>query len=165
MDTIPDSPYAPPPPSSDDTFVELPTRDGLVCMVGPVQRGPNGEAGGFVFAKDSAQAVLDNTGGWMVTVTLSDEGAGTFRSIAGQCFNDPLQGGQTCPTGQLAIVMDDEIVTYPRVNDPNFSDGRVSITGSFGESEARSLARVLDRGAFPVQVHAETVQTVSATLG
>jgi preprotein translocase subunit SecD len=164
LDTIPPSPYAPAPPSSDDSTIELPTRDGLVCTVGPVQRGPNGEAGGFVFAKDSAKAVLDNTGGWQVTVDLSAEGSGTFNQLADACFNDPLQGGQTCPTGQLAIVMDDEIVTYPQVRQANFP-GEVSITGNFSESEARDLARVLDRGAFPVQVHAETVQTVSATLG
>ena len=84
--------------------------------------------------------------------------------MANTCFTDPRQGGQTCPTGQLAIVMDDEIVTAPTVNAENFAD-EVSITGNFSESEARELARVLDRGAFPVQVHAETVQTVSATLG
>jgi preprotein translocase subunit SecD len=33
------------------------------------------------------------------------------------------------------------------------------------ESEARSLARVIDRGAFPVRVEPATVQTVSPTLG
>jgi preprotein translocase subunit SecD len=60
--------------------------------------------------------------------------------------------------------MDDEIITHPTVNAASFP-GEVSITGNFSESEARELARVLDRGAFPVQVHAETVQTVSATLG
>ena len=164
LDTIPPSPYAPAPPSSDDSFVELPTREGLVCTVGPVQRGPNGEAGGFVFSKDSAAAVLGPTGGWMVTVGLSADGSGTFNNLASTCYNDPQQGGQTCPTGQLAIVMDDEIVTAPTVNAPSFTD-TVQISGSFSESEARELARVLDRGAFPVQVHAETVQTVSATLG
>ena len=45
----------------------------------------------------------------------------------------------------------------------------VTISGegasAFAESEARSLARVLDRGAFPVQVRTESVQTVSPTLG
>ena len=33
------------------------------------------------------------------------------------------------------------------------------------EGDARSLARVLNRGAFPVNVEAQTVQTVSPTLG
>ena len=41
----------------------------------------------------------------------------------------------------------------------------MQITGAFTEGEARSLARVLNRGAFPVNVEAQTVQTVSPTLG
>ena len=47
---------------------------------------------------------------------------------------------------------------------PTFS-GDVSITGSFTEGEARSLARVLNRGAFPAKVEAQRVDTVSPTLG
>jgi len=159
LDAPDPSPYGPPPPPSDDSTIELPTRDGLVCTVGPVERGPNGESGGFVFSRSSAQAVL-NGASWMVTVGLSDDGAGTFNQLAFACYN----AQQNCPTQQLAIVLDDEIVTYPRVQTPNFQD-EVSITGTFTESEARSLARVLDRGAFPVDVNAENVQTVSATLG
>jgi preprotein translocase subunit SecD len=50
------------------------------------------------------------------------------------------------------------------VQQPNFPDN-VQITGMDGEDEARSLARVLNRGAFPVNVEAQTVQTVSPTLG
>lgn len=159
LNTIPESPYVPPPPPTDDSVIELPTRDGLVCTVGPVERGPNGEAGGFVFARSSADAVL-NGSAWMVTVGLSEAGSGTFNQLAFACYN----AQENCPTQQLAIVLDDEIVTYPRVETPNFQD-TVSITGNFTESEARSLARVLDRGAFPVNVNAENVQTVSATLG
>jgi preprotein translocase subunit SecD len=131
-------------------------------MVGPVPADILG--GPAVFEKDSARATLGPTGGWQVVVGLSATGSTAFNALASACFDDPQQGGQTCPTGQLAIVMDEEIITYPRVNARNFQD-EVSITGSFSESEARELARVLDRGAFPVQVHAETVQTVSATLG
>ena len=102
----------------------------------------------------------------MVTVGLSSDGRRHVQQRSpATCFNDPQQGGQTCPTGQLAIVMDDEIVTLPDGQRRRTSPTQVSITGNFSESEARSLARVLDRGAFPVQVHAETVQTVSATLG
>ena len=79
--------------------------------------------------------------------------------IAGQCY----QRAETCPSQQLAIVLDDVIQSHPIVQAPSFS-GSVSISG-MDESEARSLARVIDRGAFPVRVEPATVQTVSATLG
>ncbi|MFP5488454.1 MAG: preprotein translocase subunit SecD, partial [Acidimicrobiia bacterium] len=69
-----------------------------------------------------------------------------------------------CPTTQLAIVLDDVVQSAPQVNQPVFSGG-VSITGNFTEDEARSLADVLNRGAFPVQMVQERVETVSPTAG
>lgn len=159
LGTVPESPYAVPPPPPDDSVVELAARDGLVCTVGPVARGPNGEAGGFVFARGSAEAVLEGSA-WIVNAELSDDGVGTFNQLASACYG----GQQNCPTGRLAIVLDDEIVAYPGVNDPSFQD-TVVIRGNFTESEARDLARVIDRGAFPINVNAENVQTVSPTLG
>ncbi len=56
------------------------------------------------------------------------------------------------------------IQSAPVVNEPNFPDD-VQISGMESEGDARSLARVLNRGAFPVDVEAQTVQTVSPTLG
>ena len=56
------------------------------------------------------------------------------------------------------------IQSAPVVNEPNFPDD-VQISGMESEGDARSLARVLNRGAFPVNVEAQTVQTVSPTLG
>ncbi len=124
-----------------------------------MQRGPNGESGGFVFSRNSASAVINN-GAWQVDVDLSSDGKTTFNNLASECYNRQA----TCPTGQLAIVLDDIIQSAPTVQQSFFPD-RVTISGSFKESEARSLARVLNRGAFPVNVQAQNVQTVSATLG
>jgi len=50
------------------------------------------------------------------------------------------------------------------VNQTNFTDG-VAISGSFTRSEADSLASVLNRGAFPVEVEAQEARTVSASAG
>jgi preprotein translocase subunit SecD len=55
------------------------------------------------------------------------------------------------------------IQSAPVVNAAAF-EGEVSISG-MGEGEARDLAGVIDRGAFPVEVEPATVQTVSPTLG
>ena len=61
-------------------------------------------------------------------------------------------------------MLDDIIQSAPTVQAPTFS-GEVSITGDVNEGEARSLARVLDRGAFPVRCRGPGRQTVSPTLG
>ncbi|MGH9133953.1 MAG: protein translocase subunit SecD [Ilumatobacteraceae bacterium] len=134
----------------------LPVRGdtGEICVVGP----PGGS--GEVFARGSARPSLDEVGRWGVTVDLRGDGETAWNLLASQCF----QGSSSCPSRQLAIVLDGVIQSAPQVNAPAFS-GSVSITGSFSEGEARSLSRVLNRGAFPVGVEAQSVQTVSPTLG
>jgi preprotein translocase subunit SecD len=88
------------------------------------------------------------------------EGEGVWNRLASECFN----GTATCPTHQLAIQLDDEVISAPTVQTDNFSGG-VQITGSFTESEARNLARVLNSGSLPVKLETQAVQTVSPTLG
>ena len=162
--TYPPTPYGPPPPPTDETITEFPTRDGLVCTVGPVELGPSGQSGGELFDRGSASAELSPQQGWIVTADLTSEGLGTFNSLASACFSQQ----QNCPMGQIAIVLDDVIESVTNVERPNYEQ-TISISGagggSLGETSARSLARVLDRGAFPVQVRTESVQTVSPTLG
>lgn len=125
------------------------------CLVNP------SEGTGEVFARGSAAATLDPAqGGWGVGVDLRREGETIWNSVASQCY----AGTAECPSRQLAIVLDGVIQSAPQVNAPQFTGG-VSITGNFTEDEARDLARVLNRGAFPVGVEAESVETVSPALG
>ena len=117
-------------------------------------------AKGDVFVRKSAGVSLDQTGNWQVTVDLTSTGNDDWNVLAASCFG----GASTCPSGRLAIVLDNVVQSAPSVNQPSFPGG-VSITGSFTEDEARSLANVLNRGAFPVQMVQERVETVSATAG
>ncbi len=153
--TIPDSlPPVPPPPAPDAGGQELlRALDGSQCLVGPT--GGSGE----IFVRNSAAVEFSGAQGWIVDADLSSDGEAAWNAIALQCFNRL----DTCPSGQLAIVLDDIIQSSPRVQQPSFQ-GSVAITG-MDETEARSLARVIDRGAFPVEVEPATVQTVSPTLG
>ena len=80
--------------------------------------------------------------------------------LASECYN----ATDLCPTRQLAIVLDGEVISAPTVQQPSFTDS-VQITGQFKESEARNLARVLNSGSLPVKLETEAVQTVSPTLG
>jgi preprotein translocase subunit SecD len=133
----------------------LPIRDtGEACLVGP--SGGTGE----VFARGSAGPTLEPQTGWGVSVDLRGDGEAVWNQLAAQCY----QGVESCPSRQLAIVLDDVIQSAPVVNAPSFA-GAVSITGDFSESEARDLGRVLNRGAFPVGVEAQSVETVSPALG
>ena len=158
--TVPGSSVPPPattvPAPVAETTV-LRSIEGEQCVVGP----PGGE-GDEIFDRDSAEVQLDQARGWTVVVGLSSGGESTWNALAQQCY--ALAPQPTCPSGRLAIVLDDVIQSAPSVNEPQFS-GSVSISGSFDEDAARSLSRVLNRGAFPTQVEVRRVDTVSPTLG
>lgn len=137
-----------------DKIAFLNGRDGFVYYAGPAG------ADGQVFKNDAAAEI--SAGGWVVNVGLKDgsEGEGRWNALANECFSK----AQTCPTGQIAIVLDGEVISAPVVQTNNFS-GSVQISGNFSESEARDLAKILEFGAVPVRFSAPTAQTVSATLG
>ena len=130
-------------------------RGGSICKVGPA--GGTGE----VFQDDATARILSGSG-WGVTVSLRGgaNGADLWNALAAECFNATA----TCPTRQLAIELDGEIISAPTVQTDNFGTS-VQITGSFSESEARNLARVLNSGSLPVKLETQAVQTVSPTLG
>jgi preprotein translocase subunit SecD len=117
-------------------------------------------ATGEVFNSDAQADIIG--GGWGVRVTLRNgaSGADLWNIGASRCFSRDT----TCPTGRMAIVLDGVVQSAPSVNQPTFTGG-VDITGSFSESEAKDLARVLKSGALPVRLQVQAVQTVSPTLG
>lgn len=130
-------------------------KDGLIYLLGPA--GATGE----VFTND-ASAQID-AGGWAVVANLRSGAAGedVWNALAAKCF----AGGSDCPSKQIAISLDGEVISAPVVQAARFDQGNVQITGNFTEKEATELAKILQFGAVPVQFETPTVQTVSATLG
>jgi preprotein translocase subunit SecD len=122
--------------------------------------GPAG-ASGLVFSNDASAEI--NNGTWSVVVGLLKGSAGEdiWNALSTRCFNKD----ETCPTGQIAIVLDGEVISAPVVQQAIFTGGTVQISGSFTEGEARDLAKILEFGAVPVKFSVATVQTVSPTLG
>ena len=134
----------------------LPGRDdGLLYLLGPA------EATGEVFSNDSSSQV--DAGAWVVVAKLKSGAAGAdvWNALATKCF----AGGADCPTKAIAIILDGEVISAPTVQAPTFDNGTVQISGSFSETQAKDLARVLQFGAVPVKFETPTVQTVSASLG
>ena len=122
--------------------------------------GPAG-ASGLVFSNDASAEI--NNGTWSVVVSLLQGSAGEdiWNALSTRCFNKDA----TCPTGQIAIALDGEVISAPVVQQAVFTGGNVQISGSFTEAEARDLAKILEFGAVPVKFSVATVQTVSPTLG
>jgi len=130
-------------------------RDGFAYLVGPVA------ATGLVF-ENNAQASIQGAN-WSVVVQLRSGAAGAdvWNALTSRCFGRDA----SCPTAQIAIVLDGEVLSAPVVQEAVFAGGEVQITGNFTEQDARDLARVLEFGAVPVKFAVSQVQTVSPTLG
>ena len=143
-----------------DAEVTLVGRDGTVFKLGPTQLTGT--------AVETAQAGLDQSGQWTVNPVFRKgaKGIDLFNKVAAQCFN----GDPTCPAvapnkGQLAIVLDSEVLSAPSINEPTFERDRIQISGDFTEAEAKSLAVALRFGSLPIELQPQQAETVSATLG
>jgi len=154
--TIPAASSADPVTELSEGQTILPGRkDGLIYLLGPA--GATGE----VFSNDSSAQV--DAGAWVVVAKLRSGAAGAdlWNALSTKCF----AGGADCPSKAIAIILDGEVISAPTVQTPTFDNGSVQISGSFSETEAQDLARVLQFGAVPVKFDTPTVQTVSASLG
>ena len=148
------------PPDEDeaDQPVTLPELDDDGKEVARYQLGPT-EATGDILSGASAQ--LEGVGQWLVAVEIRGSRLDDFNRIATSCFNKE----PTCPTGQLAIVLDGVVESAPGIENPTFDRQGVSITGQFTEREAKDLALVLKYGSLPVELVPQQTQSVSASLG
>ncbi len=106
----------------------------------------------------SATAQVDNTGQWVVNVSLNGAGGAAWDALATQQFH-----------AIIAIDLDGQVISAPITlpGQASFSSfqGTVQISGSFTETQAKNLAADLNFGALPVKLDRLTVQTVSPTLG
>jgi preprotein translocase subunit SecD len=106
-----------------------------------------------------AKAEYAASQGWVVNLSLKDDGATAFNKLAQESY--PKQP----PQNAVAIVLDGVVQSAPAFNEPNFEGGNVQISGSFNEGDAKDLATVLQYGALPVVLKEQTTQSVSPTLG
>lgn len=101
----------------------------------------------------SASSEFDNMKGNVVNMTMSDKGARDWANITkdnlGRC---------------IAIVLDDNVYSYPTVN-TQITGGSSEITGHFTPEEANDLANLLKSGKMDVKVRVESQEVIGPSLG
>ena len=106
---------------------------------------------------------------WGISVTMKDgeQGIDAFNAIASECFSSsifcPAQAGSV--RGQIALVLDSQVITAPVINAPAFERDSILISGAYEKQQAEDVALALRYGALPVELVAENTQLVSATIG
>ncbi|MBK8556809.1 MAG: protein translocase subunit SecDF [Lewinellaceae bacterium] len=96
------------------------------------------------------------TGEVTVSLSMNNEGAKSWAQMTKEAY----EGGNR----EIAIVLDDEVVSYPRVINP-IEGGNTSISGSFTIDEARDLASILQVGKLPAGTHIVQESQVGPSLG
>lgn len=89
----------------------------------------------------------------VVSIQFNDEGGDLFASITRDNVGE-----------QLAIFLDGEMVSAPRINEP-ITGGSAIISGNFTATEARDLVQNLNFGALPLPIALQSTQTIGASLG
>ena len=159
----------------DDAFKEGQTQ--IVFEESPSPSGNGTYVAGYVVnahpdltgeALDNANLNRDQAGRLEVTMDLTREGAVKFADLTGRIAENALASGQP-GTGQLAIVLDKDVVSAPTV-DESITGGNVVIQNTSSpqglpEDEARELEIVLQTGALPVNMRVLSVTSIGPTLG
>ena len=100
---------------------------------------------------------LDQTTGEVeVSLTMNNKGAKKWAEMTTKAANDRKR--------QIAIVLDNEVVSAPRVQVPILS-GRSSITGNYTMQEATDFAKILEIGKLPASPQIIQEATVGPSLG
>jgi protein-export membrane protein SecD len=86
-------------------------------------------------------------------LNFNSEGGDLFEEITGENVGE-----------QLAIFLDGEMISSPRINE-RISGGTAVISGGFDTDEARELAQNLNFGALPLPIELVSTQTIGASLG
>jgi preprotein translocase subunit SecD len=100
----------------------------------------------------NARPTLDENNRPAVSFSLNQEGARKFGAFT-----------QANIGRQLAIVMDNRVVSAPRIESQIFDEGR--ITGNFTNQESQDLSLVLRSGALPANMNYLEERTVGPSLG
>lgn len=137
-----DAPDATAVPVTSDVPAEA---EGLVLLNGTTQYcrvGPS-QADGSVFAPKS-KAREDGKGGWQVILQFryATTGEDQWNAVARQCYDR----AETCPTGQMAIVLHGVAHSVATVNVAYFT-ASIEFSGDFTEDEARDIAKLINAGA------------------
>jgi len=91
-----------------------------------------------------------------VSLKMDNEGAKTWGKLTTEAAQDNNR--------EVAIVLDNEVVSAPRVNQPILS-GDSQITGSFSIQEGKDLANILQVGKLPVETEIIQQSLVGPSLG
>jgi len=126
--------------------------------------GPSQISGTDVKSASATPVMAGNTvtNNWQINLNFDAKGTTEFANSTQQLYSEyTSQSG----SGQFAIVLDGVVESAPVVNQGAINGGQAQITGTFSQSDADTLATILNYGALPLKFDISQVSSVSPTLG
>jgi preprotein translocase subunit SecD len=71
-----------------------------------------------------------------LTLRAGRPGIDDFNDLAARCYAKAPE----CPVGQVAIVIDDYVISAPAIQASSYERDQITISGAFTEQEAKDLA-------------------------
>ncbi len=105
---------------------------------------------------EDASANPDESGQVAVSLSLDQKGTQIWGDMTTKAAQDNNR--------EIAILLDDRVVSAPRVNDA-ITGGNSSITGNFSLTEGKDLASILQVGKLPAKTQIIQSQVVGPSLG
>lgn len=102
---------------------------------------------------EDASSDFEQMQGYVVSMTMNNEGARRWAQITQENIGK-----------QVAIVLDDQVYSFPTVNTV-IEGGRSQITGNFTPEEASDLANVLKSGKMAAKVNIVSESVIGPSLG
>ena len=125
----------------------------LIALQGNRDNEPELDGGVIVDARQD----FDQGNNPVVTMAMNGQGAQIWQQLT-------KEEGSKTPKGHVAVVLDNLVYSYPRVNG-EISGGRTQIEGGFSLDEATDLANVLKAGKLPVPARIIQSDVVGPSLG
>lgn len=135
----------------DQPLITCDTTGSAKYILGPV------ELDGSMIS-DATYGQNSQNGQWEVQLKFNGEGTKKFADVSTRLY------GLTSPLNQFAFVLDGKVIEAPSMN-AVITDGNASISGSFTQESAQTLADQLKYGALPLSFKVVSSDTISATLG
>ncbi len=115
--------------------------------------------------KDASAAMDNESAGYAVALKFDGDGADLFHDATTKAFNGEITSTvEGVDNRAIMIILDEQIISAPVVNEP-IAGGECSITGSFTQEEANSLAALIRGGALPVELQEINSSVQSAKIG
>ncbi|MGB4135373.1 MAG: protein translocase subunit SecD, partial [Microbacterium sp.] len=141
--------------AQDQPMIACDPTDQQKYLLGPM------ELNGTVI-KDAQAGRQQDSGVWAVNLVLDDHGTKVFGEISQRLYQ--LKLAQQSPRDQFAFVLDGKVISAPAMQ-AVIMNGKPSISGSFTQESAKTLADQLRYGALPLSFTVQSNNSVSATLG